>query len=187
MKLPLLGRHNVMNALAASTVAMQAGATLQEVKSGLERLKSVSGRLQLKQGVNGALVIDDTYNANPSSVAAGLDVLRGYDGDTVFVLGDMGELGDAALAIHKKVGELARHLGIRHLYGIGPLCRAAVSGFGEGAVHCQTREELSGILRKIMCDGMVVLVKGSRASQMEKVVEAICRDDKTEGNEQAES
>jgi UDP-N-acetylmuramoyl-tripeptide--D-alanyl-D-alanine ligase len=175
MRLPLLGRHNVMNALAASSAALAAGATLEEVRAGLERLKAVAGRLELKDGINGARVIDDTYNANPGSLAAGLQVLKEFPGERVLVFGDMGELGEAAPALHQRVGELAHSLGIHRLYALGELARFAVGGFGQGGKRFDSYEALVDALLDIMHGEMTLLVKGSRAMRMERVVAGIVR------------
>ena len=176
MRLSLLGRHNVMNALAASSAALAAGARLQDIQAGLEKLKSVSGRLEVKRGVNGARVLDDTYNANPGSLAAGVEVLKSASGERLLVLGDMGELGEAAAEIHRRVGQLARSLGIEQLYAVGELTKEAVQAFGPGARHFDSQEALIDSLRQGMHADMTILVKGSRLMQMERVVAGIVTD-----------
>jgi UDP-N-acetylmuramoyl-tripeptide--D-alanyl-D-alanine ligase len=176
MRLSLLGRHNVMNALAASSAAQAAGASLADIQAGLEKLKAVSGRLEVKRGAGGARVLDDTYNANPGSLAAGVEVLKSSGGERVLVLGDMGELGEAAGEIHRRVGELAKRLGIERMYAVGELTREAVSAFGEGARHFASHEALVEELRRHMHADMTVLVKGSRSSRMERVVAGIVDD-----------
>jgi len=173
MRIPLLGRHNIMNALAAATAARAAGAGLEDIKAGLEKLERIAGRLEVKRGANGARVLDDTYNANPGSLAAGLEVLKSAQGERVLVLGDMGELGAAGPEIHRRAGELARRLGIERLYGLGELSQLAVESFGDGGRHFNAQGELAETLRAAMHAGMTVLVKGSRAMHMEKVVERI--------------
>jgi UDP-N-acetylmuramoyl-tripeptide--D-alanyl-D-alanine ligase len=175
MRLPLLGRHNVMNALAASTAALAAGAPLEDVRSGLQKLQTVAGRLELKDGINGARVIDDTYNANPASLAAGLQVLRDFSGERVLVFGDMGELGPAGPALHQRVGDLARRLGIQRLYALGELARLAVVAFGKGGRRFDSHEALIDALLDTMHGDMTILVKGSRAMHMERVVAGIVR------------
>lgn len=175
MRLPLLGKHNVMNALAAGAASLAAGATLGDVKAGLERLKAVSGRLELKEGISGARVIDDTYNANPGSLAAGLQVLKEARGERVLVLGDMAELGPAAADIHRRVGELAHGLGIQRLYAIGELAALSVRSFGPGGKHFTKPEALIEALIDCMHGDMTLLVKGSRMMQMERVVAGIAR------------
>ena len=177
MRLPLYGKHNVMNAVAASAAAMAAGSSLGDIKSGLEKLKSVAGRLEVKKGVNGARVLDDTYNANPASVAAGLQVLRESGGETILVLGDMAELGDAADGIHTRVGELARRVGANRVFGFGPYAKHAVTSFGKGGKHYEDQKELVDDLRKCMSGEVTVLVKGSRKMHMEQVVDQITVDD----------
>jgi UDP-N-acetylmuramoyl-tripeptide--D-alanyl-D-alanine ligase len=175
MSLPLLGRHNVMNALAAGAAARAAGASLQQIQAGLEKLRAVSGRLELKEGINGAHVIDDTYNANPGSVAAGLQVLKDMDGERVLVLGDMAELGFAADDIHRRVGELARRVGVGRLFALGERSRLAVEAFGRGGRHFDSHEALIEALIDCLHGDMTVLVKGSRVMKMDKIVSGIVR------------
>jgi UDP-N-acetylmuramoyl-tripeptide--D-alanyl-D-alanine ligase len=175
MRLPLLGRHNVMNALGAAGAALSAGATLQDVAAGLEKLKAIAGRLEVKEGVSGACVIDDTYNANPASLTAGLQVLKDFSGDRLLVLGDMGELGEMAPMLHARVGELARKLGIQRLYGIGDLAKHAVTAFGRGGRHFDVPEALIDALHECMHSEMTMLVKGSRMMRMERIVNGVLR------------
>jgi len=181
MRLSLLGRHNVMNALAASSASLAAGVSLADIQAGLEKLKSVSGRLEVKRGWNGARVLDDTYNANPGSLAAGVEVLKAASGERVLVLGDMGELGEAARDIHRRVGLLARSLGIERLYAVGVLTQDAVEAFGQGAQHFDSHEALIENLRACLHGGVTVLVKGSRLMKMERVVAGIIEEDKNGG------
>jgi len=181
MRLSLLGRHNVMNALAASSASLAAGVGLADIQAGLEKLKSVSGRLEIKRGRNGARVLDDTYNANPGSLAAGVEVLKAASGERVLVLGDMGELGEAARDIHRRVGLLAKSLGIEHLYAVGELTQDAVEAFGKGARHFASHEALVESLREVLHADMTVLVKGSRLMKMERVVAGIIEDDRSGG------
>ena len=173
IRLSLLGKHNVMNALAAAAASLAAGVKLHDIRNGLEKLKTISGRLEIKKGANGARVLDDTYNANPSSLVAGVEVLKEADGERVLVLGDMAELGATAADIHRRAGELARQLGVHKLYAVGELSRNAVMGFGDGAHHYRSQEELVEALLIAMHSDMTVLVKGSRVMRMEKVVEKI--------------
>jgi UDP-N-acetylmuramoyl-tripeptide--D-alanyl-D-alanine ligase len=175
MRLPVLGKHNVMNALAASATSLAAGASLAQIRAGLEKLEAVSGRLELKPGISGARVIDDTYNANPGSLAAGLQVLKEFSGERALVLGDMAELGPAATDIHRRVGELARKLGINRLFAIGEQSRHAVESFGRGARHFGSHEALVEDLLTSLHGDMTVLVKGSRVMKMEKIVSGIVR------------
>ena len=181
MRLSLLGRHNVLNALAASSASLAAGVSLADIQAGLEKLKSVSGRLEVKRGRNGARVLDDTYNANPGSLAAGVEVLKVASGERVLVLGDIGELGEAARDIHRRVGLLAKSLGIEQLYAVGELTHDAVEAFGQGAQHFDNHEALINSLRNVLHDGMTVLVKGSRLMKMERIVSGIVDDDSNGG------
>ena len=181
MRLSLLGRHNVMNALAAGSAALAGGASLADIQAGLEKLKAVSGRLEVKSGANGARVLDDTYNANPGSLAAGVEVLKAAAGERVLVLGDMGELGEAAADIHRRVGALAARLGIERLYAVGELTREAVAAFGANARHFDSQEALIDDLRRAMHADMTILVKGSRSSKMERVVAGIIDDQPAAG------
>ena len=173
MSLSLLGKHNVANALAAGAAALSAGATLEDIKQGLEKLRSASGRLEIKAGVGGARVLDDTYNANPGSLAAGLEVLREAQGERVLVMGDMGELGEAAPDIHRRVGEMARKVGVERFFAVGDLSKLAVASFGTGAQHFRDHDALVASLQKAMHADMTVLVKGSRMMRMERVVQGI--------------
>jgi UDP-N-acetylmuramoyl-tripeptide--D-alanyl-D-alanine ligase len=175
MRLPMLGKHNVMNALAASAASLAAGASLAQIRAGLEKLEAVSGRLELKPGISGARIIDDTYNANPGSLAAGLQVLKEFSGERALVLGDMAELGPATADIHRRVGELARKLGINRLFAIGEQSRHAVESFGRGARHFSSHEALVEDLLTCLHGDMTVLVKGSRVMKMEKIVSGIVR------------
>lgn len=179
MRVPLLGRHNVMNTLAATGAAIAAGASLEQVKNGLEKLKTVSGRLEVKPGISGARVIDDTYNANPASLAAGMQVLKEFSGERVLVMGDMAELGQSAADIHYRVGDLAKRIGIQRLFAIGELSRVAVAAFGKGARHFDKHEALIEALQDCMHAEMTVLVKGSRVMRMEKIVMGIAKKSST--------
>ena len=173
MHLPLLGKHNALNALGATATALAAGAALSEVRAGLAKLKAVPGRLEVKPGINGTRVIDDTYNANPASLAAGLQVLCEFPGERALVLGDMAELGPAAVDIHRRAGELAKGLGIQRLFALGELSRHAVESFGRGARHFDNAEMLVGALLDHLHGEMTLLVKGSRVMRMERVVAGI--------------
>lgn len=173
MRVPLLGKHNVMNALAAGTAAITAGASLDNVRTGLEKLRPTAGRLEVKRGINGARIIDDTYNANPASLTAGLQVLREFPGERVLVLGDMAELGTSSADIHFRVGELALRIGIQRLYAIGELSRVAVGAFGKGARHFENHIELIETLLDSLHADMTVLIKGSRVMRMERIVSGI--------------
>ncbi|RME35526.1 MAG: UDP-N-acetylmuramoyl-tripeptide--D-alanyl-D-alanine ligase [Gammaproteobacteria bacterium] len=172
--LPLPGRHNVMNALAAAAAALALGLPLEAIREGLEGVTPVRGRLQFRPAAGrGITLIDDSYNANPGSLEAAISVLAGQPGRSVLVLGEMGELGAEAPRWHRRAGELARAAGIAVLYGCGPLAAEAVTAFGAGGHACADRAELIDRLQRELREGDVVLVKGSRSQHMEQVVEAL--------------
>jgi UDP-N-acetylmuramoyl-tripeptide--D-alanyl-D-alanine ligase len=182
LRLPVAGRHNVCNALAATATAIAMNIPLADVVAGLAAFGGVKGRLQQKIGVGGAVVIDDTYNANPASVKAAIDVLAARAGKKLLVLGDMGELGDEAAAMHADIGAYARDAGIDALFALGELSREMVRVFGSGARHYATPEALAADLMAGMHAGVNVLVKGSRFMRMERVVDLI-----THNNTQGEN
>ena len=181
--LPLRGRHNVMNALAASAVALALGVPLATIKTGLEAASVVAGRLARHAHASGALLIDDSYNANPGSFAAAIASLATEPGERVLVMGDMAELGADAERLHSEVGALARRSGIERLRAVGRLSRAAVDAFGGGAVHYAEQAQLIEALRADLRAGVVLLVKGSRSSAMDRVVKALHGDAKGNGGE----
>jgi UDP-N-acetylmuramoyl-tripeptide--D-alanyl-D-alanine ligase len=167
------GAHNVGNALAAAAAAGAAGATLEDIALGLADFRAVSGRLQLKPGVRGSWIIDDSYNANPSSVRAGLEVLRSLAGVTWLVLGDMAELGESSQDSHAHVGSYARDCGIKRLFAFGPLSSRAVETFGPGAEWFADADALTRRLQAELSPGVTVLIKGSRINRLERVVQAL--------------
>ncbi|MBF4992251.1 UDP-N-acetylmuramoyl-tripeptide--D-alanyl-D-alanine ligase [Methylophilus sp. QUAN] len=173
LTLSVPGVHNIMNALAAAAASLAAGASLADVAQGLQGFAGVKGRLQVKQAANGAKVIDDTYNANPDSMKAALDVLKHAGTNTVFVMGDMGELGADAEAMHMQIGRYAKEHGIGKLYALGNFTPAAVQAFGAQAQHFASLEALVAALQAETTANDVVLVKGSRFMQMERVVNAL--------------
>jgi UDP-N-acetylmuramoyl-tripeptide--D-alanyl-D-alanine ligase len=167
------GTHNLMNALGAAAAACAAGATLDDVERGLAEFRAVSGRLQLKPGAAGGWIIDDSYNANPDSVRAGLDVLAGLAGAKWLVFGDMGELGTHAEASHTAVGDYARARGIERLFAVGRSTPRTVASFGAGAEWFADSDALVGRLAPLLGPGVTVLVKGSRVNRLERVVAAL--------------
>ena len=171
--LPLSGLHNVRNACAAAAIAAAAGIDIADIKSGLESVQPVDGRLRRLAGINGATIYDDSYNANPLSVVAAAEFLASLPGDNVLVLGDMGELGDAAAKLHAETGAQVREAGISRLLAAGDLSRNTVEGFGEGASWHADVDELAAGLASELREGVNVLVKGSRFMRMERVVEAL--------------
>ncbi|HCZ49267.1 MAG TPA: UDP-N-acetylmuramoyl-tripeptide--D-alanyl-D-alanine ligase [Gammaproteobacteria bacterium] len=172
-RLHLLGRHNVRNALAAAAAAQAAGRPPTEIARGLGNVRPVPGRLFPLRGRNGARIIDDSYNANPLSVQAAIDVLGALPGQRLLVLGDMGELGAEAAALHAQCGAAADAAGIDRLFTLGPLSAAAASAFGTGARAFDNRAALLDAIAPLLAPEVTVLVKGSRSAGMEQVVQAI--------------
>ncbi len=169
----LPGRHNIANALAAAACARAAGASVDDIAAGLEAVRPARGRLQPRPGRRGSRVLDDTYNASPGSVRAAVDVLAGYSGRRVLVLGDMAELGAGSETSHEEVGAYARAQGIEALWTLGRYARATARGFGPEARVFERRDVLAGQLLEQLDDTTTVLVKGSRSAAMEAVVEQI--------------
>jgi UDP-N-acetylmuramoyl-tripeptide--D-alanyl-D-alanine ligase len=167
------GAHNVGNALAAAAAASAAGASLEQIALGLGDFRPVAGRLQLKAGMHDSWIIDDSYNANPSSVRAGLEVLRALPGATWLVLGDMAELGEFAEDSHAHMGAYARECGIKRLFAMGPQSSRAVETFGAGAEWFADADSLTRRLQAELAPGVTVLVKGSRVNRLERVVQAL--------------
>ncbi|MBA1149556.1 UDP-N-acetylmuramoyl-tripeptide--D-alanyl-D-alanine ligase, partial [Ectothiorhodospiraceae bacterium WFHF3C12] len=170
VNLPLPGRHNVMNALAAATAATALGASVRRIAEGLESVRPVAGRLCWSRGKRGLRLLDDTYNANPNSLQVALDVLAAAPGPHWVVLGDMGELGDTAETLHGEAGETIRRMGVARLFTTGPNAAAAARAFGEGARHFENQQDLIGALSSVVTGREAVLVKGSRSMVMERVV-----------------
>ena len=173
VRLQVPGRHNQENALAAAAVALALGVDMRAVQRGLESFSGMPGRLQSRFSPLGALVLDDTYNANPDSVQAALEVLAQRPGRRIFVLGDLGELGPEGPALHAEVGRLARTLGIDEFYSLGNLAREASLAFGSSARHETDAQHLIQVLRPQLNADTVVLVKGSRFMGMEAIVEGL--------------
>jgi UDP-N-acetylmuramoyl-tripeptide--D-alanyl-D-alanine ligase len=166
------GEHNVMNALAATAAAFALDVSHRSIATGLSGFSGVKGRLQKKPALHGSTFIDDTYNANPDSVKAALAVLAQQTGKKVLVLGDMGELGSDAAAMHAQIGLAARDAGIDRLLALGELSRETVGAFGAGAMHFERIQELLAELENELTPDTTVLVKGSRFMQMERVVQS---------------
>jgi len=170
------GEHNVMNALAAAAAAFSLDVSHRSIVAGLSGFTGVKGRLQRKPALHGSTFIDDTYNANPDSVKAALAVLAQQPGKKVLVLGDMGELGDDAAAMHAQIGLAARVAGVDRLLALGELTRESVAAFGAGAMHFERIQELLAELENALNPDTTVLVKGSRFMQMERVVQGFMED-----------
>jgi len=171
--LAIPGRHNARNALAAAAACLAAGLPLAAVAQGLGVFDGVKGRLQRRAGRNGAQILDDTYNANPDSVRAGIDVLAATIGRKVLVLGDMGEIGEASGQYHDEIGGYAKSQGVDRLFALGDASQQAVRNFGEGARHFCNVDKLIAAVDKELGPETTVLVKGSRFMKMERVVDAL--------------
>lgn len=170
--LSVAGLHNVKNAVAASSMALQSGVSPEYIQSALSKFTNIKGRLQLKMGLLGAKVIDDTYNANPDSMKAALDVLAQFDAPRILVMGDLGELGETAPQLHGEVGAYAQELGIEKAYFLGELCSHAAQHCA-GSEHFLNKAELIEALKSQLSAKTTVLVKGSRFMKMEEIVAAI--------------
>lgn len=180
IRLAAIGEHNVRNALAATACALGAGIAIEAIVRGLEAFAPVNGRMQRKQASSGALVIDDTYNANPDSVRAAIDVLSKAATPRVLVLGDMGEVGDEGQQFHEEIGAYARAKGIDHFLGFGEATSFAVTAFNQAAGgvssiasagHFATIEAISAAATELATPDASILVKGSRFMKMERVVQ----------------
>jgi UDP-N-acetylmuramoyl-tripeptide--D-alanyl-D-alanine ligase len=167
------GAHNIANALAAAAAASAAGASLEDIAAGLADFRAVSGRLQLKAGPRDSWIIDDTYNANPSSVRAGLEVLRSLPGQTWLVLADMAELGEHTSDSHAHIGSYARDCGVKRLFAMGSQSSRAVETFGAGGEWFADADSLIRRLQAELAPGVTVLIKGSRVNRLERVVQAL--------------
>lgn len=168
--LPLLGKHNFLNALAATAATQALGISLATIKKGLESMQPAPGRLQLRVLDNGVKIIDDTYNANPFSLQAAIHTLATFAGKKILVLGDMKELGLDEKNIHHSAGLSIRQAGIDFLFTYGELSASTAQSFGEGAYHFNEQEKLITALKPFLYNTTTILVKGSRSMKMEKVI-----------------
>ncbi len=169
LTLPLRGRHSVLNALAAAAASFAVGASVDDIQSGLSGARPVRGRLDRMRGCGGAAIIDDTYNANPTSTRAALDYLRGCGGRRMFVLGDMAELGAEAAELHRQVGEYARDC-CDTLFALGELSHEAARAFGSGARSFTELTALHQALKPLLTEDATLLVKGSRVMGLDRLV-----------------
>lgn len=169
----LLGTHNVMNALAATAVAIGAGVDIKVIKKGLDAVQPVPGRMQQSKGIGDSRIINDTYNANPTSLQAGLSVLADCQGMKILVLGDMGELGDDVESFHRQAGEMASKAKVDRLFTLGNYSENAAKAFGKNARHYEEVDELIEDVKKVLEKDATVLIKGSRMMRMERVVDAL--------------
>lgn len=173
IQLQIAGEHNVMNALAAAAAAQAVGASLAEIKAGLETAHPAYRRLVIHKGHAGATIIDDSYNANPLSVKAAIALLAKKAGEKIIALGEMRELGPAAASYHQEIGRVAKELGINHLYAYGQLNEFTVKAFGEQGFYFDDQTAMIDALRTQLNPDVTVLVKGSLSTQMDKVVKAL--------------
>jgi UDP-N-acetylmuramoyl-tripeptide--D-alanyl-D-alanine ligase len=171
-QLAVPGLHNVRNAAAAAALAIALEVPAEAIARGLAAYRGVQGRLQLHPCILGARLIDDTYNANPDSVSAAIQVLAAMPGRRILVLGDMGELGPGAAELHREIGQQAKGAGIDRLLALGEQSIHAVQGFGPGAMHFERIEELLAEIENALGPEVTVLVKGSRFMKMERVVQS---------------
>ncbi len=170
------GKHNVRNALAAAACCVAAGIKPAVIAAGLRQFEPASGRMQRALSAGGATLIDDTYNANPDSVLAAIDVLADMPAPRILVLGDMAEVGDQGPQFHREIGEHAKASGLQALFAVGPQCRDAVAAFGKGAVNFESVDAVSAAVTRVARPGASILVKGSRSMRMERVVQALTAD-----------
>ncbi|MBP6596164.1 MAG: UDP-N-acetylmuramoyl-tripeptide--D-alanyl-D-alanine ligase [Arenimonas sp.] len=181
VELALPGRHSVMNALAAATLALAAGASLDNVLAGLADAQPVPGRQVPHTLRSGAVLVDDSYNANPGSVSAAIAALMQAGGEAWLVLGDMKELGEGGALLHAEVGAQARRAGIARLWTVGELSAEASRAFGDHARHFESHAALVAALAPALQQagsGLRCLVKGSRSSAMDKVLAALLAADR---------
>ncbi len=174
--LKLAGRHNVLNALAASAASLALGINLTQIKQGLESIVPVTGRLQPLVSNTGAIIIDDTYNANSASLKVALDVLANFKGKSWVVLGAFGELGPNSPKIHEELGVLIKSSGVTRLMAVGADCKKTVAAFGAGATFYENQLDLMAALKQELEGDETILIKGSRAQRMEVVVAALVDD-----------
>jgi len=175
VSLPLPGKHNIANALAAACAANALDVKWESIKAALSNLNSVKGRLEITESESGYTVINDTYNANPSSTRAALDVLANAKGFRVVILGDMGELGTDAKSLHEQAGRYAKEGRADVLYACGEFADSVAAGYGKGALSFASKEELIERLMKELQQGATYLVKGSRSAAMEEVVDEMLK------------
>jgi UDP-N-acetylmuramoyl-tripeptide--D-alanyl-D-alanine ligase len=173
IKLNVAGKHNLMNALAASSCAIALKLDLNTIKQGLEKMQAVNGRLQSVSGIRNVTILNDTYNANPASLKAALQVLENCQTPRWVALGNMLELGENAALFHREAGQFAKQIGIDCLVATGELSKNAVEGFGKNGFYFEKQEDLIAFLKEHLPESATLLVKGSRGSKMERVVSAL--------------
>lgn len=172
VQLNLLGRHNVANALAAAAVTYAMGIVPSAIQQGLQAVQPVKGRAVTSLGLGSVRLIDDSYNANPVSMMAAIDILASLTGRKILVLGDMGELGDWVESSHRQVGQYAQGK-VDALYAVGPHMAHAVAAFGDAGHHFSDQAALIAALKPLCAPDTSLLIKGSRSAAMDKVVTAL--------------
>ncbi|NNE37877.1 MAG: UDP-N-acetylmuramoyl-tripeptide--D-alanyl-D-alanine ligase, partial [Gammaproteobacteria bacterium] len=170
INLPLMGTHNILNALAAAACCHAAGVPVMQIKQGLEKMLCIPGRMERLTGLHDSTIFNDTYNANPASLEAGLKVLSEFDGPRWLIFGDMGELGERSEEFHKTAGKLAKKYGIERLLTVGELSRLSHEEFGNGGEHFHSTDELLKQAVNELSGNVTILVKASRFMKMEHVV-----------------
>ncbi|MSR16186.1 MAG: UDP-N-acetylmuramoyl-tripeptide--D-alanyl-D-alanine ligase [Methylococcaceae bacterium] len=175
INLPLAGNHNVLNALAATAATLALDIPLVQIKQGLETMSPVKGRLQLLRGRLGSTLINDTYNANTSSLKAALNVLEKCDGEHWVILGAFGELGDDTERLHFEMGETLKNHGIKRLFAVGELTKQTIAAFGENAQHFSSQTELLETITNLLKGNETILIKGSRLQRMENITTALVK------------
>ncbi len=173
INLPLPGKHNIMNALAATACALTCDCSLHTIQQGLQTMQPVAGRLQIIQGKQGITLLNDTYNANPASLKAALQVLQNTASPHWLALGDMGELGEDSIKFHQQAGQLAKKFGVEKLWTIGNISHHATNSFGNGSCHFSNHADLMQAISSQLPSLATLLIKGSRDMQMEKIVHAL--------------
>ena len=173
MELQLMGEHNVHNALAAAAAGYAQGLSLSAIQAGLNTASAEKRRLVEQCSPEGAMIIDDSYNANPLSMRAAIQLLARRSGERILVIGDMRELGDHACQYHQEIGTEAKNLGIEQLYCYGDLSRYAADAFGKRAYFFSDRDQLIQALKPHLRKQVTVLIKGSNSMQMDQVVTAL--------------
>lgn len=184
-ELNLLGSHNAQNALAAITLALACGLTLKEACQGMNGFSGVAGRQQSKRGPRDSLIIDDSYNANPDSLAAAVDVLCSLPGSPWLALGDMAELGAESQALHDQAARNAKDKGVLKFFALGDKACHASHVFGENGFCFTDHETMATKIRSRLNADVNLLVKGSRSAHMEKLVEELAQQESKSGERHA--
>lgn len=173
ISLPLAGNHNVLNALAVTAATLALDISIEQIKQGLESMRPVNGRLQLLRGQKNCLIVNDTYNANTSSLKAALDVLDYCEGEHWVILGAFGELGENTEVLHFEMGETLKNYSVKRLFAVGKLTKQTVAAFGENGQHFDSQIDLIHAVQMALTGNETILIKGSRSQRMENVTNAL--------------